>query len=115
MAGIKRKEAPKAAPARPSEHTKKQKLATHTKSASKTKPTKKPVPQPSESEDEDDDEDMLDGQELSEGDSSDSESEGAGVALRPEGGASGEETSDADGEKKIRSTYRTVPEKTRSI
>lgn len=103
MAGIKRKEAPKAVVAQPSTLKKKQKLA-----GSGVAP-KKSIKAPVESDgSEDDDEDMLDGEDMeSDAGSSDTDegsgSDLGGVALSGEAKNGKRDSTGEDGDKKIKS------------
>jgi len=111
MAGIKRKDAPKAVSAQAAASKKKQKLATSSTNK-KSKPVAKVVEESPESED--DDEDMLDGQgipqEEDSGSGSENDESGAdagGVALNGNKRSHQTDSDEAEGEKKIKSMSTT--------
>lgn len=93
MAGVKRKEAPKAVAAVRSGSEKKQKLASTGSSKKRAAPIKEPTPESDESSDDDEDEDELDGE------------DSAMSGVEQEGG-----NSESD-DKKIRSASRTRTDK----
>ena len=111
MAGIKRKEAPRAVAVQTLESKKKQKLATsggaqkkHKGAAAKVVSESEQSEDDDDDDDEDDDLDMLDGQDIQrEGSDSDmddgSGSDAGGVDLRGENKASKRDTTGADGDK----------------